>query len=424
MRSVLTPAFKQSQRILALSASELESTIDHELQNNPLLEITAPAVASKTTSLKNDDPTFEIPVEQPWTLKDHLHQQLSIAFDDESLYQMGEAILAGLNEDGFFKDNLDELAKSNNMPLRICRQVLTRIQQFDPPGIAARSLQECLLLQIAHSDSRWKDLATLMIRDHFSTLSKHRFSLLARRLNISNSTLKEVIEFVHTFNPRPAQSFSTSDHAYHLKPDIHVVELANGDLQIVLHDSELPTLGINATYRSYLRRSNLSAEEQTYIRNHIKNAQLFLEGLRQRQQTLMDVARFIVNKQSRFIKGTTSGLEPLILNEIAESLHRDIATISRATKNKIIATPVGLFPLKSFFSSPVKHQSGSDTSQHAVCELIRSLIDNEDKTHPLSDQSIQRLLQDKGVIISRRTVTKYRMRLKFLPSTLRKSLPQ
>ena len=420
LQGFLSPALKQFQGILSLSINELEEAIDKELEQNPMIELARSPGSSKIGSPSDINALAEPPIKQPTNLEDHLLQQLHLAFDNRVSWKVGQMIIAHLNEDGFLTTPVQTLAKKLRVQVKRVERVLSGIQQFDPPGIAARDHRESLLIQINQANSPHKELAANIIADHYSLLIKNQFPKLSKRLKAPSTSLMPAIRFIQTLSPRPAHRFQDKDNNYHLKPDILIVESSTGQLEVVLNESELPELIISPTYRSLLRRRGVSPDEKEYIRNHIKKAHLFIDGIRRRQRTLQEISEYLLQKQKAFMEGDSTELQPLGLKDVSQSLAKDMATISRATKNKIIKTPIGMFPLKHFFSSSVKTSQGSDTSQQAVCERIRTMISKENKRRPHSDIEIQRELHQNGILVSRRTVTKYRNRMKILPSSMRK----
>lgn len=446
-KQILAPTMQQSIEVLLLPITELNTAIEQELQENPLLEIDEERMAREKKqiddiifySLKrhsernyqttqeavnaDEDTDEEKPIVRPERLEDYLIQQLRLEISDPVLLQIGELIIGNLDEDGYLKASCEEIAQWLSLDnIEQVKKVLTTIQNFDPLGIASRNLQECLLAQVNYQFNGKSDLAKKIITEHLDELSRRKYIDIARKLKISLEDVKEIAKSIAHLEPKPARKYQPYNSNIYIKPDITILQDENGIFHIHVNNENIPFLRISSTYQKILKQPNRPKEETEFIREKIKNALMFLKSIEQRQQTLRNIAEFILNHQIEFFKDGQSALRPLILKDVAAAVERNESTICRAISNKYMETPHGLFPMKYFFSQAVNDsQNGESVASRSVKEELKSIVDDEDKTCPLSDNELQLYFERKGMKIARRTISKYRQQMNILPSHLRKS---
>ncbi|HKW94581.1 MAG TPA: RNA polymerase factor sigma-54 [Methylomirabilota bacterium] len=473
-RVVMTPLLQQAIQLLQLSTLELEQVVRKELEENPLLEevpventetaeaaatpgttAEAPAVAeappatepvSKETSSvdgeKADDLPFDLssaifddhgdertPVsmeerdELPFenlgrsdtSLAEHLGEQLRLGTDDKEALRIGEAIIGNLDEDGYLRADVSEIAQGMGCVVEVVEAVLKRIQSFDPPGVAARSVQECLLLQLT-ADSEPDPVSVEIVERHFEDLERRRYAEIARALKLPLERVMESIEEIQSLEPKPGRRFSTNDSRY-VVPDVTIQKVGD-DYVVILNEEGIPRLRVNSLYRTLLRRSGDEAKQ--YVEQKLRSAVWLIKSVEQRQRTLRKVAQSLVNFQREFLDKGLPHLRPLALRDVGDDISMHESTISRVTTNKYVQTPQGLFELKFFFHSGIASDNGSMVSSVSVKKTIRDMVSGEDGGKPLSDQEIAQALQSQGLTIARRTVAKYREELGILPSHQRR----
>ena len=473
-RVVMTPLLQQAIQLLQLSTLELEQVVRKELEENPLLEevpventetgeaATAPTAetpapaeappaaepetASKETSSvdgeKADDLPFDLssaifddhgdertPVsmeerdELPFenlgrsdtSLAEHLGEQLRLSSDDKDMLRLGEAIIGNLDEDGYLRADLDEIAKGMGATADAVEAALRRIQSFDPPGVAARSVQECLLLQLT-ADAEPDPVSVEIVERHFEDLERRRYAEIARAMKQPLERVMESIEEIQSLEPKPGRRFSANDSRY-VVPDVTIQKVGE-DYVVILNEEGIPRLRVNSLYRSLLRRSGDEAKQ--YVEQKLRSAVWLIKSVEQRQRTLRKVAQSLVNFQREFLDKGLPHLRPLALRDVGDDISMHESTISRVTTNKYVQTPQGLFELKFFFHSGIASENGSMVSSVSVKKTIRDMVSGEDNGKPLSDQEIAQALQGQGLTIARRTVAKYREELGILPSHQRR----
>jgi RNA polymerase sigma-54 factor len=474
-RVVMTPLLQQAIQLLQLSTLELEQVVRKELEENPLLEevpventetaeasatpatAEAPApteappapeteAASKETSSvdgeKADDLPFDLssaifddhgdertPVsmeerdELPFenlgrsdpSLTEHLMEQLRLSTDDKEMLRIGEAIIGNLDEDAYLRADLEEIAKGMGAAPDAVDAALKRIQSFDPPGVAARSVQECLLLQLT-ADAETDPVSVEIVEKHFEDLERRRYAEIARAMKLPLERVMESIEEIQSLEPKPGRRFSVNDSRY-VVPDVTIQKVGE-DYVVILNEEGIPRLRVNSLYRSLLRRSGDEAKQ--YVEQKLRSAVWLIKSVEQRQRTLRKVAQSLVNFQREFLDKGLPYLRPLALRDVGDDISMHESTISRVTTNKYVQTPQGLFELKFFFHSGIASENGSMVSSVSVKKTIRDMVSGEDNGKPLSDQEIAQALQGQGLTIARRTVAKYREELGILPSHQRR----
>ena len=466
-RLVMTPQLQQAIRLLQLSTLELQEEIQKELLENPLLEEApteeeaeareapvpetsvssepAPAGAvsldgDRTEELpfdltsvmfevpdepslveqeQRDDFRFENLIRSSSTLADHLEEQIELATDDPQLRAVGRVIICNLDDDGYLRADLDEIAGLTQLPVDLAERALVLVQSFEPTGVAARTPQECLLIQL-NADPQPDPVAVEIVRDHFDLLSARRFSEIARILKLPLDRIMEGVEEIWALEPKPGRRFSAAD-ARHVVPDVFVVKMGD-DYTVVLNEDGIPRLRLSGLYRSLFRGAGEEARQ--YVESKRRAALWLIKSVDQRQRTLRRVTQSIVNYQREFLDKGLALLKPLSLRDVAEDIGMHESTVSRVTTNKYVQTPQGLFELKFFFHSGIAAGNGEMVSSRSVKEMIRDLLEREDPARPLSDQEVARILKERGLSIARRTVAKYREELGLLPSHHRRLAPK
>lgn len=381
-----------------------------------------------------DDESREFVVVEGPDFHDLLEQQLGIRELDEKEYTVGLYLIGCIDEDGFIRRELeaivDDLAFSNNIntDLPTVQKVLKVIQEFDPAGVGARNLQECLLIQLNRKTEKTKEviLAIEVVKDMMDDFSKKHYEKITRRLNIDDQDLKDVIAEITHLNPRPGTT-GDSATASEVVPDF-TIAVVDGTPELSINQRNLPELKISKEYiemlKEYSRQKDKSGKEaSTFIKSKIENAQWFIEALQQRHQTMMVAMHSIMEYQEAyFATGDESKLKPMILKDIADKVGLDISTVSRVANSKYVQTPYGTFLLKTFFSESLSTDSGEEVSSREVKRILHDCVNSEDKKKPLTDDALCEILKEKGYNIARRTVAKYREQLDIPVARMRKGL--
>ncbi len=361
---------------------------------------------------------FESLNAQKTSLKSHLMWQLHMAELDDTAEGIGVMIIGNLDRDGYLRATVEEIAAEMGVDAARVEEVLTVIQSFDPPGVAARDLKECLQLQLkalGHQDP----LVAAIVEDHLPNLGNKNYHAIARELKVPLEGVIQACEIIFGLEPKPGRGFDTDDPDY-INPDVYVEKVGN-DYVIRLNDDGLPKLRVNTFYLEALRGpEKLPATVKSYIQKHLDNALWFLRSIHQRQKTLYKVTESIVRFQREFLDNGLSQLKPLTLRQVAEDVQMHESTISRVTTNKYVYTPQGVFDLKFFFNSGINMSLGDPIASESVKEKIRQIVHSENPENPLSDQEIAEILRRQNVLIARRTVAKYRGVLGMLSSSKRK----
>ncbi len=330
---------------------------------------------------------------------------------------IAEMLIGNIDDHGYLKANIDELAFSTNMPADKIEAVLKVIQTFDPPGVGARDLQECLLRQLERAGQQ-ESVEYRIIRDHMEALGKRRIPEIARSLGMSVDDIQDAIGRIGRLEPRPGRAF-LSDNNQYIMPEVFVQKVGE-DFVVTTNNDQIPHLRISNTYKDLMAQSGNSAEVLNYIREKIRAGKFLIKSLHQRQQTIMNIGMEIVKRQREFMEKGVAFLKPLTMVQVAEVVGVHETTVSRAVSGKYMQTPQGIFEMKYFFTAGIQTASGEGMSNTSVKDMIAEMFRKEDPTKPLSDQEIVKMLQEKGIVIARRTVAKYRSELNILPSNLRK----
>jgi len=474
---IMTPQLQQAIKLLQLSRLELVQSVSQELIENPVLEEvpseesgedpaseegetapetqtaaeTPPEVAPEqegTQELKSDLelgpqwdeylnemgdgrdygnaeadnkelPSYDQTLTRLPSLSDHLLWQLHLSVSDPGLVKGGEWIIGNLDDDGYFRATLDELAQQSGLSLREMEQALDLIQGFDPLGIGARDLRECLLIQVRQLDLQGT-LVEKIIKDHLGDLEKRKYPNIAKALNVTPQEVMEASHIIiHELEPKPGRPYLTADTNY-VVPDVYVIKVEDNYV-VQLNDEGLPRVRINPYYRKLISRNDaIDKVTKEYVEERLRSAQWLIKGMEQRSKTIYKVAESIVKFQLEFLDKGITHLRPMVLKGVAEDIGMHESTISRVTTNKYMHTPQGIFPMKYFFTTGFSDGTGTDISSLTVKDTIQKMIKEEDLATPLKDQQIVDLLKERGIDIARRTVAKYREELRIPPTSVRK----
>lgn len=469
----MTPQLQQAIRLLQLSTLDLQLEIQQTLDSNMMLELAddaeEPASADEyeDEQKKTDDDEVDLdkldtlpedlPVDSNWedaydsslnnydypsppsdedsdsflnrntveqTLYDHLIWQLNLTPFSDLDRAIAMVIIDAIDEDGLLRSDVAEIRDSvhvEDLEEDEVIAVLHRIQHFDPPGVAARNLQECLLLQLNNlpADTPWLAEAKKLISDFMELLSTRDYTQLVRKMKLSRENLQQVMRLVQSLNPRPGSAIASEKPAY-VVPDVFVKK-HKGRWLVELNADIAPRLRVNAYYVGLIGKMN-SRSDSDNMKNHLQEARWFIKSLKSRHETLLKVTHCIVERQKAFLEYGEEAMKPLVLHDIATELEMHESTISRVTTQKYIHTPRGIFELKYFFSSHVSTDNGGECSSTAIRALIKKLVAAEDTAKPLSDSKIAGILLEQGIKVARRTVAKYRESMLIPPSNERKCL--
>jgi len=468
---VMTPQLQQAIKLLQLSRVELEEVVNQELEENPVLEevsevdenrkVESEAVSpdadegvpdnnpEKTQEVveadglaqiddwqtylqgfsqggsvaesfdDEDHPSYENLLTPKITLSDHLMWQLnlsSIAGHDKVI---AAAIIGNIDDAGYLRTPLEDICQQTESTQDQVEDVLYRVQLFDPAGVAARDLPECLQLQLAYLGLKGS-LAERIITDYSKELEERRYPVIAKQCKVSVDDVLDAARFLSSLDPRPGSQFSESDIHY-ITPDIFVYKVAD-EYVVSLNDDGLANLKISSYYSNALSGKEIDSETSEYIQEKMRGALWLIKSIHQRQRTIFRVTKSIVKFQREFFDHGISYLKPLVLRDVAEDIEMHESTISRVTTNKYVQTPQGLFELKFFFNSGIGTTGGDSVASESVKNRIKEIIAEENEKKPYSDQKIVNMLKEDGIDIARRTVTKYREMLGIGSSTARKRL--
>jgi len=330
---------------------------------------------------------------------------------------IAELVIGNIDDYGYLKATVEEMAISNNLPADRIAEVLKTIQTFDPPGVGAGDLRECLMLQLERA-GRQESLEYRIIRDHMEALGKRRIPEIARGTGCTVEEAQESMGRIARLEPRPGRAFLPDANQYVL-PEVFV-QKAGDDYIVTTNDEHIPHLRISNIYKDLMSQGGNTSEVKNYIREKIRAGKFLIKSLHQRQQTILNIGKQIVKRQRDFMEKGVSHLRPLIMAQIAEAVGVHETTVSRAVSGKYMQTPQGVFEMKYFFTGGLQTASGENVSNTSVKDMIAEIFKNEDPAKPLSDHEVVKMLSEKGIVIARRTVAKYRLELNILPSNLRK----
>ncbi|KGJ98961.1 RNA polymerase factor sigma-54 [Thalassotalea sp. ND16A] len=427
---VATPALDGSEDSAPtkdeISTSEAlsQNEIPDELSVDTTWEESFSAGTSNTGlgSVSNDDYVYQ--GETSESIQDHLTWQMELTPFSDTDRTIATAIIDAIDNSGYLTVSCEDILASlgdDEIELDEVEAVLKRIHMFDPIGAGAKSIADCLLIQLAQFDQAtpYIEEAKLVISEHIDLLGNRDFRQIMRKTRLKEPQLKEVMQLIHSLTPRPGDAIVQKDEQYVI-PDVSVFK-RNGRWVVELNPDTAPKIGINNQYAAMAKTSK-STEDSQFIRSHLQEAKWFIKSLESRNDTLLKVSHCIVQQQHGFFEHGPEAMRPMVLNDIAEAVEMHESTISRVTTQKFMHTPRGIFELKYFFSSHVSTENGGECSSTAIRALIKKLIDAEIVAKPLSDSKITQLLADQGIKVARRTIAKYRESLGIPPSNQRKSL--
>jgi RNA polymerase sigma-54 factor len=399
-----------------------------------------PSYKLNSQNYSKDDKREEIPFSVGLSFQDYLENQLGLRKLDEKQHLLALYMLGNIDDDGYLRRKLDNIVDDVAFALNIKTDeieligILRIIQELDPPGVGARSLQECLLLQIQAKNMEDPDikLAHRILSDFFPEFTRKHYDKIIARLNITDDQLKGALDEILHLNPKPGGAYSDPQNktASHIIPDF-ILENNEGDLELALNVKNLPELRVSKTYSSMLQtyqynrghNSKSQKEALSFVKQKLDSARWFIDAIRQRQNTLLITMNAIINyQQEYFLSGEETRLRPMILKDIADMTGLDVSTISRVANSKYIQTNFGIFPLKYFFSEGMQTESGEEVSTREIKKILQNCVEGEDKRHPLTDDHLAEMLNDKGYHIARRTIAKYREQLNIPVARMRKEL--
>lgn len=351
------------------------------------------------------------------SLQENLIEQVRLSEMSEEDRQIAEMIIGNIDDYGRLQASVDELAFSTNTPAERIAGVLKVIQAFHPAGVGSRDLRECLLLQLERA-GRQDGLEYKIISEFMEALSKRRIPEIARGLGLTVEEVQRAMRSIALLEPRPGRAFLPDTHQYVL-PEVFVQKVGN-DFVVSTNNEQIPHLRISNTYKDLMAQADSSSEVRDYIRDKIRAGKFLIKSLHQRQQTILNIAREIVNRQREFMEKGLAFLKPLTMVQVAEVVGVHETTVSRGVSGKYMETPQGVYEMKFFFTSGIQTSNGVGMSNTSVKDMIAAMVREEDTAKPLSDEEIVKLLSQKGIVIARRTVAKYRSELNILPSHLRK----
>jgi RNA polymerase sigma-54 factor len=462
---ILTPSLQQAIKLLPMSTLELADMLNQEVVENPLLEEVPtedlqPAEAEPATDKADqqdadkrtegkvdnwDDSDYEYffgeylddgyrprvpteikelpPIENTLStsssLAEHLEWQLSLKTDDDTVRDIGDAIIGNLDDDGYLVASVDEIAQMGPWPIEQVEDVLRTMQGFDPVGVCARDLQECLTLQIRHLGLDGTP-SERIVTEHLRLLQNHQIPELSRKLGLPIEELKTHIEVIKHLDPKPGVRYNLRRPEY-VVPDVYIVKVEE-QYVAVLNEDGLPQLRISPSYRRLLDKDSSDTETRAYVKERFNAARWLIKSVEQRQKTIHKVATSIVNFQKDFLDHGIEHLRPLVLRDVANDIGMHESTVSRVVTNKYMHTPQGVFEMKFFFHSGISSSYGDAVSSVTIKQRIRKIIEAEDPKKPLSDSKIVNILQREGLVLARRTIAKYREELKIPTSNQRKVL--
>ncbi len=460
----MTPQLQQAIKLLQLSRMELETQVRKELEENPILEEThdlkeedlqrtkeaSTEVEGKSTDQNNDqDPqkqdefdwdnylenqykppqqgqggneeimNYENVISTTQSLHDYLYWQAKMFGFAEDELLIADTLINYIDDDGYITTPLSEIAENEKVVLQDLEDVITFIHEFDPPGVGARDLKECLLVQAKHLEEDTHDLVYL-INNHLKDLEKKNFDAIAKAMGRDISEVAEICKIIYSMDPKPGRAYAPADTQY-VTPDVYVYKVGD-DYMVNLNEDGLPRLKISNFYRNMLKGAGQSDKTNEYIQDKLRSAVWLIKSIHQRQRTIYKVTESIVKHQREFLDKGSGFIKPMVLRDIANDIGMHESTVSRVTTAKYVHTPQGIFELKYFFNSGIGTTDGDSLASESVKLKIKELISKEDHKDPYSDQKIVELLKVEGIVIARRTVAKYRDILRILPSSRRKKI--
>ncbi len=460
----LSPQQIQLMKLIQLTTAELEQKVINEIEENPALEHGSESLDTNSSDFESETQSEDINVDDYLSDEnDNFNDNFYSTNEENNNFQtkssqsfhqyldnqsrnlilndkekpLCEFLIGSIDESGYLRreveDIIDDLAFTQNIITTRddIISVLKKIQDLDPPGVGARSLEECLLIQLNKKTNHKESISNSIkiIESEFELFSKKKFSKLSEKLNLSDNDIKEAIEEISKLNPKPGGSITSEFSNNSITPDF-ILTIEDGELLVELNKRNSPELRLSNSYKNILEgykndpnKSKSQSQAIQFLKQKLDSAKWFIEAIEQRYQTLYQTVNAIVNFQNNyFLSGEESDLKPMILKDIAEMIKMDISTVSRVANSKYIDTPYGIKLLKSYFSEGMKNQDGNEISTIEIKRVLREIIDNEDKSKPLSDIELSKNLSGKGYNVARRTVSKYREQLEMPVARLRKEL--
>ena len=456
---VMTPQLQMAIKLLQLSRLELVEMIQQEMETNPTLEdahtvsgdeeVEKPETERLTTkevsieekfdnyldwqnyldefnstgkihfeSEQKDAPDLEAFTTSKTSLADHLRWQLLMTQPTAEEEEIGSLIIGNINKDGYLDASVEDIASAGGHPDDQIRKMIQQIQTFDPPGVGASDLKECLLLQTAFLEVE-NPLVDDIIRNHLKELETKQYKIIARAIKCDIDSVVAAVKIIQSLDPKPGDKFNDDQQIY-ITPDVYVYKEGDNYL-ILLNDDDIPKLHINSYYKKAVRRGEKVAEEtKTYLKDRLRSAEWLIKSIHHRRKTIYNVMESIVKFQRDFFDHGIAHLKPMVLRDVADDIEMHESTISRVTTNKYAYTPQGIFELKFFFNSSINCSNGGSIASASVQDKIRKLIETENHKKPFSDKKITEILKAEDIHIARRTVAKYREMMGILPSSKRK----
>lgn len=445
---IMTPQLRQAIAILQLSSIDLAELVEKELLENPVLEAEAkqpeqiseeetsqsdhesraeeyvewaeyfdgPGTGAPAPEDQKSKSTFEAYVSTAMLLHEHLEFQLHLAVLDDKARKIGEYLIGCIDDNGYLRIDIVEAANNLKVDLKLVEQTLAVIQTFDPTGVGARDLKECLIIQ-AKQRNIDNPLVLRLINSHLDDIAAGKFKGVADKLGCTPHDIQQSVDIIRSLDPKPGRAFGSAGQSLYITPDV-TVERVNGNYVILINDYDIPHLTVNPYYRQIVRDADNEARK--FVEGRINAAVWFIKSIEQRRRTLYKVMEAIIELQRDFFDRGPKHLKPLTMKKVADQTGVHESTVSRATANKYVATPHGLFSLRTFFSAAVSSAAGADVAASRIKRDIKELIAAEDATQPLSDQALADIFAERGVAVSRRTVAKYREELGIVSSAKRK----
>ena len=465
-RLVMTAMLRQAIGLLPLGRTEMQQAVQQEMLNNPLLEEIQdemkevadgdmPELRDDVPESQNDErgeveidwgnivqdnyddfspatfddefPSHEQTLARPDTLHEHLAWQLSLSVVPEPIARVAEQIIWNVNDEGYIEVDAEGLADSVGLGPLEADKALALVQGFNPPGVAARTLQECLIIQLKNyelsmnGNSRFVDLARVLLLEDIEKIGERQYAKLAKAKGVDEDDIIQAIHVIRSLDPYPGLRFS-EQRVEVVTPDVSVTKRGD-DYEVILNDDGLPPLRVNSLYAAMAAdKAGTSLDTRKYLEERLRAAAWFVKSIEQRRQTILKVCRSIVRFQKDFLEDGVSCLKPLILRDVAQDIGMHESTVSRVTTGKYMDTPQGVLSFKYFFHSGLESSEGKSTSSVAVKETIKKIVEQENREKPLTDQHIVDRLKQDNVAIARRTVTKYRKELRISPASKRRKM--
>jgi RNA polymerase sigma-54 factor len=466
---ILTPSLQQAIKLLPMSTLELAELLHQEILENPLLEEDLDSRNAENEELASTDgeaeeksetkeaaegekpdafaeidyesffsdyldegyrprTTYEVPELPPIentlatssSLADHLEWQLRLSSDSDLTLEIGQAIIGNIDDDGYLQASVEEICAMGGYSREDVEKALALVQSFDPIGVAARDLRECLLIQIRHLELDDTPVESI-VRDHLELLQAHRFPDLAKAMGLQPEEVLEHCEIIRHLDPRPGSKYD-AERSQYVTPDVYVVKV-DDKYEVVLNEDRLPQLRISSLYRRMLENKSADNEEtRNYVKDKLRSALWLIKSVDQRQKTIYKVAESIVRHQREFLDNGVEHLRPLVLRDVAMDIGMHESTVSRVVNNKYMHTPQGVYEMKYFFHSGIASTYGEAVSSVTIKQKIRKIVEDENPKKPLSDSKIVKILEREGLVLARRTIAKYREELRIPPSNQRKNL--